>query len=107
VREGTIFPVVPTALDLPDGYAATLKEIKDHLRSARLRAVLAANPVVIEAYWQIGRIILARQQAAVWGANEHLHLVTLTWIPRSLVLQSLKHRTLSDTPTVVKNVEVR
>jgi hypothetical protein len=39
---------------------------------------------VIEAYWQIGRIILARQQAAGWGANEHLHLVTLTWIPRSL-----------------------
>jgi hypothetical protein len=62
---------------------------------------------VIEAYWQIGRIILARQQAAGWGANEHLHLVTFSWIPRPLALQSLKHRILSDTPTVVKNVEVR
>lgn len=107
MREGTIFPVVPTALDLSDDYARPPQEIKDHLRSARLRAVLAANPVVIEAYWQIGRIILARQLAAVWGANEHLHLITLTWIPRPLALQSLKQQTLSDTPTVVKNVEVR
>ena len=107
MREGTIFPVAPKALDLSDDDAATLQEIEDHLRSARLRAVLAANPVVIEAYWQIGRIILARQQAAVWGANEHLHLITLTWSPRPLVLQSWKQQTLIDTPTVVKNVEVR
>jgi predicted nuclease of restriction endonuclease-like (RecB) superfamily len=40
-----------------------------HLRSARVRAVLAANPVVIEAYWQTGKIILARLQEAAWGTK--------------------------------------
>jgi predicted nuclease of restriction endonuclease-like (RecB) superfamily len=68
-RPGAIFPVAPSAASLPESYAATLQEIKTHLRSARIRAVLAANPIVIEAYWQIGKIILARQQEAAWGAK--------------------------------------
>ena len=64
-----IFPVAPSAASLPGTYAATLQEIKTHLRSARVRAVLAANPIVIEAYWHTGKIILARQQEAAWGAK--------------------------------------
>ena len=47
-RPDAIFPVAPTAATLPESYAATLQEIKAHLRSARVRAVLAANPIVIE-----------------------------------------------------------
>ena len=68
-RPDAIFPVAPSATSLPSSYAATLQEIKSHLRSARIRAVLAANPIVIEAYWQTGKIILARQQEAAWGAK--------------------------------------
>ena len=68
-RPEAIFPVAPSAATLPASYAATLQEIKSHLRSARIRAVLAANPIVIEAYWQTGKIILARQQEAAWGAK--------------------------------------
>ena len=68
-RPGAIFPVAPAAASLPASYAATLQEIKSHLRSARVRAVLAANPIVIEAYWHTGKIILARQQEAAWGAK--------------------------------------
>jgi predicted nuclease of restriction endonuclease-like (RecB) superfamily len=68
-RPEAIFPVAPSAASLPESYAATLQEIKTHLRSARIRAVLAANPIVIEAYWQTGNIILARQQEAGWGAK--------------------------------------
>lgn len=64
-----IFPVAPSAASLPESYAATLQEIKSHLRNARIRAVLAANPIVIEAYWHTGKIILARQQEAAWGAK--------------------------------------
>ena len=64
-----MFPVTPSSLALPASYAATLQQIKDHLRSARVRAVLAANPIVIEAYWQTGLIILARQEEAGWGAK--------------------------------------
>jgi predicted nuclease of restriction endonuclease-like (RecB) superfamily len=68
-RPEAIFPVAPSAASLPERYAATLQEIKSHLRSARIRAVLAANPIVIEAYWHTGKLILARQMDAAWGAN--------------------------------------
>ena len=68
-RPGAIFPVAPSAVSLPAGYAATLQDIKTHLRSSRVRAVLAANPIVIEAYWTTGKIILARQQDAAWGTK--------------------------------------
>ena len=68
-RSEAIFPVAPPASALPETYAATLQEIKAHLRNARIRAILAANPVVIEAYWHTGKIILARQQEAAWGAK--------------------------------------
>lgn len=68
-RPEAIFPVAPPASALPESYAATLQEIKTHLRNARVRAILAANPIVIEAYWNTGKIILARQQEAAWGAK--------------------------------------
>jgi predicted nuclease of restriction endonuclease-like (RecB) superfamily len=68
-RAEATFPVPPPASSLPEDYAATLREIKGHLRSARVRAVLAANPIVLEAYWHTGKIILARQQEAAWGAR--------------------------------------
>jgi predicted nuclease of restriction endonuclease-like (RecB) superfamily len=68
-RPEAIFPVAPTVSALPETYAATLQEIKTHLRNARIRAILAANPVVIESYWHTGKIILARQQEAAWGAK--------------------------------------
>lgn len=69
VRTEAIFPVVSSSMSLPESYVATLQEIKTHLRAARVRAVLAANPVVIEAYWNTGKIILARQKEAAWGAK--------------------------------------
>ena len=69
IRTDAIFPVAPAVASLPKGYAATLQAIKTHLSSARIRAVLAANPIVIEAYWQIGKLILARQTDAKWGAK--------------------------------------
>ena len=68
-REGALFTAAPPKLSLPTGYAGTLQDIKDHLRSARVRAVLAANPIVIEAYWHTGKIILQRQSEAAWGAK--------------------------------------
>jgi predicted nuclease of restriction endonuclease-like (RecB) superfamily len=68
-RPEAIFPIAPPASSLPESYAVTLQEIKTHLRSARVRAVLAAHPVVIEAYWNTGKIILARQQESAWGAK--------------------------------------
>jgi predicted nuclease of restriction endonuclease-like (RecB) superfamily len=69
VRDGALFPASPSKADLPVSYAGTLQEIKSHLRHARVRAVLAANPIVMEAYWHTGKIILQRQEEAAWGAK--------------------------------------
>ena len=69
VREDARFTAAPSLAGLPESYAATLQEIKTHLRSARVRAVLAANPIVLEAYWHTGKVILQRQQEAAWGAK--------------------------------------
>lgn len=68
-RPEAIFPVAPSAASLPESYAATLQEIKAHLCGARVRAILAASPLVIEAYWNTGKIILTRQQEAAWGSK--------------------------------------
>lgn len=68
-REDARFTAAPSKLSLPNGYASTLQDIKEHLRNARIRAVLAANPIVIEAYWHTGKIILQRQSESAWGAK--------------------------------------
>ncbi len=68
-RADARFTAPPSLAGLPDSYSATFEEIKSHLQSARIRAVLAANPIVIEAYWHTGKIILQRQQEAAWGAK--------------------------------------
>ena len=46
------------------GYAELLSDIKDRVRSARLRAALQVNGELILLYWQVGTEILARQSSA-------------------------------------------
>lgn len=43
--------------------------MKDLVRQARLKAVLAANETMVMAYWQMGQTILQRQASAGWGAK--------------------------------------
>ena len=54
---------------LPPGYRRLLAELKDRIRSARLRAAAAVNRELVLLYWEIGRDILARQAEAGWGAK--------------------------------------
>ena len=53
----------------PEDYIEWLKEIKERIRSAQHRAVLAANTEMTVLYWHIGRDILARQGQQGWGAK--------------------------------------
>jgi predicted nuclease of restriction endonuclease-like (RecB) superfamily len=53
----------------PEGYIEWLKDIKECIRSAQQKAVLAANSEMIILYWQIGRDILSRQDRQGWGAK--------------------------------------
>lgn len=50
----------------PD-YRKVLDEIKRHIKSSQLRAVLAANSELIALYWHIGQSIVSLQTAKRWG----------------------------------------
>ena len=54
---------------LSAGYAETLGAIKRLIQQERLRVVLAANAAIVQLYWDIGRMILDRQEHAGWGAK--------------------------------------
>lgn len=57
----------PTAC--PPGYGRLLSEIKARVRTAQIRAHLAANGELLALYWDIGRLILDRQNAEGWGTK--------------------------------------
>lgn len=50
-------------------YRSLLSEIKIRLRQAQHRAALSANAEMIAMYWDIGRLIAARQKEEGWGAG--------------------------------------
>ncbi|MCI5121058.1 MAG: DUF1016 family protein, partial [Candidatus Electrothrix sp. AUS4] len=54
---------------LPNDYASVLNELKERIQSERLRVTLAANSTLVLLYWDIGRIIVGRQQQQGWGAK--------------------------------------
>ncbi len=59
----------PVPLSDGDGYASLLAELKERIRTARLKAAVAVNQELILLYWSIGRDILSRQSAEGWGAR--------------------------------------
>jgi len=50
-------------------YRDLLGDIKTRVRHAQHRAVLSANAEMILMYWDIGRMIVARQKEEGWGAK--------------------------------------
>lgn len=54
---------------IAEGYDDFLRDLKERIRSAQVRAVLAVNRELVLLYWQIGRDILTRQQQQGWGAK--------------------------------------
>jgi predicted nuclease of restriction endonuclease-like (RecB) superfamily len=63
------FPAAPAKATLPKDYADALAAIKSRIQQERLRVVLSANAAMVLLYWDIGRMILARQESAGWGAK--------------------------------------
>jgi predicted nuclease of restriction endonuclease-like (RecB) superfamily len=54
---------------LPASYATTFAELKTRIEAERLRVVLVANSAMVLLYWDVGRVILARQESEGWGAK--------------------------------------
>jgi predicted nuclease of restriction endonuclease-like (RecB) superfamily len=57
-----------TNVPVPADFPILLKEIKNRIQQAQTRAMLAVNAELVQLYWDIGRIIAARQQQEGWGA---------------------------------------
>ena len=50
-------------------YRDLLADIKARIRAAQHRAALSANAEMVLLYWDIGRLIAARQEHEGWGAG--------------------------------------
>ena len=68
-RTDVSFPAPPAHLGMPDGYAGVLAEITERIQRCRLRVVLASNSAMVLLYWELGRVILERQEMEGWGAR--------------------------------------
>jgi hypothetical protein len=50
-------------------YRRFVEGIKERVRTAQLKAALAANAELVLHYWEVGREILANQKREGWGAK--------------------------------------
>lgn len=50
-------------------YNNLLTDIKQRIRQAQTKALLSANSEMISMYWDIGKMLVAKQQTAGWGAS--------------------------------------
>ena len=50
-------------------YSELLGDIKTRVRNAQHKAALSVNAEMIRLYWDIGRMIAARQKREGWGAG--------------------------------------
>ncbi len=69
LMDASPIPVPPPRLDVPADYTDALSEIKRRIQAERLRVVIAANAAMVQLYWDIGRMLLERQERAGWGAK--------------------------------------
>ena len=56
-------PLMP----LPAGYAELLRDLKQRIGRAQVRAAVAASRELVRLYWDIGREIVQRQKQEGWG----------------------------------------
>ncbi len=68
-HKGVIMPVPAASVELPGDYADFLKQVKQRVKTERLKAASSANVVQILMYWDIGHDILRKQEQAGWGAK--------------------------------------
>jgi len=60
---------MPKKISIPEDYKKTFEGIKTRIRSTQYEALKAVNRELIALYWDIGRIIVSRQQGGGWGKS--------------------------------------
>ena len=61
--------LAPASSALPAGYGELLEDLKTRVRAAQLTAAVTVNRELIQLYWDIGRLIVERQQREGWGTS--------------------------------------
>jgi predicted nuclease of restriction endonuclease-like (RecB) superfamily len=56
-----------SSFNIHSSYPDWLKEVKERIKTARLKVALAANSELIHFYWDLGRMIVEKQALAQWG----------------------------------------
>jgi len=54
---------------IPTDYFTLLRDIKERIHSPQYAALKAVNKELISLYWDIGRVIVERQQGDTWGKS--------------------------------------
>lgn len=54
---------------IADNYKHLLMEVKQRIRSAQYEALKAVNREMINLYWDIGQMIVIKQQDSIWGKS--------------------------------------
>lgn len=63
-------------LPIPADYGTLLSALKERVRLARLKAVVAVNQELVLLYWSIGKDVLERQAREGWGSKVVERLAT-------------------------------
>lgn len=50
-------------------YQQLFAEIKQKIQSTQVKAIVSVNQEMLLLYWEIGQLILNRQEKEGWGAN--------------------------------------
>lgn len=58
------------------GYDEFLREVKERIHAAQVRAAVAVSRELMTLYWQIGRGLVERQQQGAWGDGALRRLAT-------------------------------
>jgi len=56
-------------LQIKDGYGRLLENVKGRIRQARYEALRTVNKELISLYWDIGAMIISRQEGRSWGKS--------------------------------------
>ncbi len=59
---------------LPRDYGKLLHDVKERVRASQLQALRAVNQQLVGLYWDIGRLIVEKQEQEGWGRAVVVHL---------------------------------
>src|SRR5579871_3756465 len=55
------------SLQINTDYKTFLQDVKNKIKTARLQAALSVNQELIQFYWELGKMIIYKQECSDWG----------------------------------------